>query len=124
MAQLKFLDLETGLPRLWQQVLAKLETHNTSTVAHQDMRDTISSLTTTVNNKVTKETGKGLSTNDYTSAEKTKLSGIAEGANKTVVDSSLSTTSTNPVQNKVINAALNSKRQLQLLIAFNQVSIH
>lgn len=109
MAQLKFLDLETGLPRLWQQVLAKLETHNTSTVAHQDMRDTISSLTTTVNNKVTKETGKGLSTNDYTSAEKTKLSGIAEGANKTVVDSSLSTTSTNPVQNKVINAALNSK---------------
>ena len=28
------------------------------------------------------ETGKGLSSNDYTSAEKTKLSGIAEGANK------------------------------------------
>lgn len=50
-----------------------------------------------------------MSTNDYTAAEKTKLSGIADGANKTVVDSSLSTTSTNPVQNKVINAALNNK---------------
>ena len=31
---------------------------------------------------VAQETGKGLSSNDYTSAEKTKLSGIAEGANK------------------------------------------
>lgn len=32
-------------------------------------------------NKVTKETGKGLSTNDYTTTEKNKLSGIATGAN-------------------------------------------
>lgn len=31
---------------------------------------------------VQKETGKGLSTNDYTTAEKTKLGGIEEGANK------------------------------------------
>lgn len=31
---------------------------------------------------VEKETGKGLSTNDYTTAEKTKLGGIEEGANK------------------------------------------
>lgn len=33
---------------------------------------------------VAQESGKGLSTNDYTTAEKTKLSGIAEGANKYV----------------------------------------
>ncbi len=32
--------------------------------------------------KVDKETGKGLSTNDYTTAEKTKLAGIETGANK------------------------------------------
>lgn len=32
----------------------------------------------------------------------TKLNGIADGANKTVVDSAMSDTSTNPVQNKVI----------------------
>lgn len=31
--------------------------------------------------KVDKETGKGLSTNDYSTAEKNKLAGIAEGAN-------------------------------------------
>lgn len=88
---------------------------------------------------VKQESGKGLSTNDYTTAEKTKLSGIESGANKYVhpttagnkhipaggatgqilkyssagtavwsdpdkvtVDDALSTSSTNPVQNKVI----------------------
>ena len=39
--------------------------------------------------KVDKVTGKGLSTNDYTTAEKTKLSGIAEGATKVEIDSTL-----------------------------------
>lgn len=34
-----------------------------------------------IDNKVVKEEGKGLSTNDYTTAEKEKLAGIAEGAN-------------------------------------------
>lgn len=41
--------------------------------------------------------------------DKTKLDEIAQGANKTVVDTSLSATSTNPVQNKVVKAALDSK---------------
>lgn len=36
---------------------------------------------TALDNKVDKEDGKSLSTNDYTTAEKTKLSGIAENAN-------------------------------------------
>ena len=43
------------------------------------------------------------------STDKIKLDGIATGANKTTVDSELSTTSTNPVQNKVINSALSGK---------------
>lgn len=43
------------------------------------------------------------------STDKTKLDGIAQGANKTTVDSALSSTSTNPVQNKVINTALAGK---------------
>ena len=59
--------------------------------------------------KVDKINGKGLSTNDYTTAEKTKLAGIETGANKTVVDTTLSTTSTNPVQNKVVSAKLDTK---------------
>lgn len=44
-----------------------------------------------------------------TAANFRKLQGIAEEANKTVVDSTLSTNSTNPVQNKVIKSALDNK---------------
>ena len=58
--------------------------------------------------KVDKVDGKSLSTEDYTTEEKNKLSRIESGANKTTVDSSLSSTSTNPVQNKVINTKFTS----------------
>lgn len=82
-----FLD-GSGVARLWEHIVYKL------------------------GNKVDKEIGKGLSTNDYTTTEKNKLAGIAEGANKTIVDSALSSTSTNPVQNKVVNAAINDLNTL------------
>lgn len=62
-----------------------------------------------LDNKVDKVQGKGLSTEDYTTAEKTKLGGIEAEANKTVVDSTLDGTSTNPVQNKVIKENLDDK---------------
>lgn len=42
------------------------------------------------------------------STDKTKLDGIAAGANKTVVDSVLNPTSTNPLQNKVLCESLNA----------------
>lgn len=42
-------------------------------------------------------------------SDKKKLDGIATGANKITVDTTLSSTSTNPVQNKVINSALSGK---------------
>ena len=42
------------------------------------------------------------------SGDKIKLNGIATGANKTIVDSALSTSSTNPVQNKVVNDAIDN----------------
>lgn len=64
------------------------------------------------NTAVAKEAGKGLSTNDYTTTEKNKLAGIATGANKTTVDSTMSSTSTNPVQNKIVNSALSTKAPL------------
>ena len=38
--------------------------------------------------------------------DKVKLNGIATGANKITVDSALNSTSTNPVQNKVVNTAI------------------
>ena len=55
---------ENGLAHLWQRIKL-LVTNN-------------------VSSKVDKVDGKGLSTNDYTNADKTKLAGIAEGAQKNV----------------------------------------
>lgn len=55
---------ENGLAHLWQRIKL-LVTNN-------------------VSSKVDKVDGKGLSTNDYTNAEKTKLAGIADGAQKNV----------------------------------------
>lgn len=60
--------------------------------------------TNTTYNDVTQSTH-GL----MTAADKKKLDGIASGATKVTVDSTLSSTSTNPVQNKVINSALTEK---------------
>lgn len=54
---------------------------------------------------VAKVSGKGLSTEDYTTAEKQKLNEL----HNTTVDSALSSSSTNPVQNKVVNTALSGK---------------
>ena len=88
-----------------------------------------------LDNKVDKVEGKGLSTNDYTNEEKSKLAGIPSGAEANVqsdwnvtdsssdafiknkpeipeavtVDSELSSSSTNPVQNKVVKGALDNK---------------
>ena len=45
-------------------------------------------------------------------SDKTKLDGIATGANKTIVDSGLSPSSTNPVQNKAITRVLGKKLSL------------
>jgi hypothetical protein len=61
----KFLD-ENGLLYFWQKITNKF---------------------------VAKEAGKGLSSNDYSTEEKTKLNGIAEGATNTVVTDNLTSTS-------------------------------
>lgn len=75
----KFLD-QNGLLYLWSKITAKF---------------------------VAKEEGKGLSTNDFTTAEKEKLSGIATGATKTVITNNLISTSTSNAlsanQGKILN---------------------
>lgn len=72
-------------------------------------RGQIENLQSELENKVDKITGKTLSTNDYTTAEKNKLANIESEANKTIIDSVLSSTSENPLQNKIINTALSEK---------------
>ena len=60
-----------------------------------------------LSNKVDKVEGKGLSTNDFTDSDKAKLALISNGdSTYTSIDSTLSLTSENPVQNKVITAAI------------------
>lgn len=60
--------------------------------------------------KVTIETGKGLSENNYTNEEKTKLAGIEAGANKTIIDTAMSETSVNPVQNKTVKSYVDGNK--------------
>lgn len=87
-------------------------THSYERVKVGDGKTLVSALPFIDDNKVDKVYGKGLSTNDYTTTEKNKLAGIAAGANKTVVDDALSASSTNPVQNKVINTAISNLNDL------------
>lgn len=74
----KFLDLTNGLPHLWELILGKIETHNTSSTAHQAIRDSITSLTNSVSS---------LSSNKVDSSTyNTKISSI-ESSISTVNDS-------------------------------------
>lgn len=58
--------------------------------------------------KVTQVAGKGLSTNDFTDAEKSKLASIDEGARAVVVDTSLNASSAHPVANAEITRQFKS----------------
>ena len=58
---------------------------------------------TLLNDKVDKVSGKGLSTNDFTNAYKSMLDNYT-------VDSTLDSTSTNPIQNAVVTQALDAKQ--------------
>ena len=74
--------------------------------------------------KVDKEAGKGLSTNDFTTEEKNKLSGIEAGAQvNPTIDSALSDSSTNPVQNKVVKGALDNKAGREEIPSVNDNTI-
>lgn len=63
---------------------------------------TIAAKDTTYSNATTSAAGL------MSSSDKTKLDGIATGATKVTVDSALSSTSTNPVQNKAVNSAISN----------------
>lgn len=61
---------------------------------------------------VTKDGDKVLSTNDYTTAEKTKLSNIEAEANKTIVDGTITEHGQNPVTGEAIYDALEGKQDV------------
>ena len=57
--------------------------------------------------KVDKVNGKDLSDCNFTQAEKTLLGTVQENATYTIIDNAFSTTSTNPIQNKIITEKIN-----------------
>lgn len=60
-------------------------------------------------NKVDKETGKGLSSNDYTANEKTKLAGVASGAQVNVLEGIQRNGATVTITNKIANISVPTK---------------
>lgn len=63
-----------------------------------------------LNNKVDKIAGKGLSTNDYTTAEKNKLAGIEAGANKTTIVDNLTTDDSSKALSAKMGKKLNDEK--------------
>ena len=79
-------------------------------------------------NKVDKEDGKGLSSNDYTTAEKTKLAGIEEGANNythpsTHSASMITQDSTHRFATDTEKTAWNSKLGAENILAGDNVTV-
>lgn len=60
-------------------------------------------------NKVDKETGKGLSSNDFTSAEKTKLANVASGAQVNVLEGIQKNGTNVTITNKIANISVPTK---------------
>lgn len=111
MATFKFLDINgvsTLLNQLKNTFVKKTDVENSfSDDSTNPVQNKI--IKAALDDKVDKVDGKQLSTEDFTTELKTKLDGIDPDATKITIDEELSSTSTNPVQNKVINAALGEK---------------
>lgn len=67
-------------------------------------------ITTQLNNKVDKVSGKGLSTEDFTTSSKNKLAGIETGATKNTVVQSTGSSTTNVMSQNAVTNALNNKQ--------------
>lgn len=91
-----------------KKVLEKIDKDFESYIKKEDADNTYATKTD-LDGKVDAVEGKGLSTEDFTSAEKTKLEGIEKGATKVIVDEHLSETSTNAIQNKAVTEAIGGK---------------
>ncbi|MGN1480301.1 hypothetical protein [Porcipelethomonas sp.] len=77
-----------------------------------------SAISNAVSVKVNKEDGKELSSNDYTDEEKAKLADLK----KITVDSEIDVESLNPVENKAVSAALETKADKSLIGSANGIA--
>lgn len=95
----------TSKPSYYDAKAIKTITRNGTTFTYTCMDGTTGTFTQQDNN-TTYSAATTSAAGLMSAADKTKLNGIATGANKITVDSAMSTTSTNPVQNKVVKAAI------------------
>ena len=81
------------------------------TIVASDISDVYSKteVDSIANGKVDKVTGKGLSTNDYTTTEKNKLSGIASGAQVNVIETVKVNGTALSVSNKAVDVTVPTK---------------
>ena len=91
------------------EVDTKLKTKSDSGHTHDERYYTESEVDTKLNSKAGLSTATSSANGLMSSGDKSKLDGVAAGATKVTVDTALSSTSTNPVQNKIINSALSGK---------------
>ena len=89
-----------------KKVLEKIDKDFESYIKKEDADNTYATKAA-LDGKVDVVAGKGLSTEDFTSAEKTKLGGIAEGATRVIVDDTIKD-SVNAIQNSAVKKALDS----------------
>ena len=90
-----------------KKVLEKIDKDFESYIKKEDADNTYATKAA-LDGKVDVVAGKGLSTEDFTSAEKTKLGGIAEDATRVIVDDTIKD-SVNAVQNSAVKKALDGK---------------
>ena len=90
-----------------KKVLEKIDKDFESYIKKEDADNTYATKAA-LDGKVDVVAGKGLSTEDFTSAEKTKLEGIAEDATRVIVDDTIKD-SVNAVQNSAVKKALDGK---------------
>lgn len=91
---IEYIEEENGMANVNALVRIMDENNNINSIYPTTKAENVEGLQTALNTKVDKVTGKGLSTNDYTTAEKNKLSGIEAQANKTIISTSIPATPT------------------------------
>lgn len=97
-------------PYLTKDDATKIYAAKATTLAGYGITDayTKDAVNAELDNKVDKISGKGLSTNDYTTAEKTKLSGIAEGAEVNKIDVIKVNGTASTITDKAVNIDLSN----------------
>lgn len=90
MDKLKYIRIQDQEGTYGEKIPLEVDSASVNMTNGNSLQDNLVQIRAEVDEKVDKETGKGLSTNDYTNAEKTKLNGIQRNANYTQIDSTLS----------------------------------